>query len=262
MNGEGLQHEDGHSHLLASTIPNCVSYDPTYAYELAVIIQDGLRRMHKEQEDVYYYITVMNENYAHPAMPEGVEKGILRGMYLLSPAAKAGKAAKNKLRIQLMGCGTILREVIAGAELLEKDFGVSADIWSVTSFNELRRDGIEATRWNMLHPDAEPKRSYVEQCLRDHVGPVIAATDYMKVFADQIRAYLPQPALYSVLGTDGFGRSDTRRALRGFFEVDRRYVAVAALKALADQEALPQKKVVEAIRKYGVDPEKPNPPKV
>jgi pyruvate dehydrogenase E1 component len=265
LNGEGLQHEDGHSHLLASTIPNCISYDPTFAYELAVIIQDGLRRMYREQEDVYYYITVMNENYAHPAMPEGAEKGILRGMYRLSPpenaGGKAGRAAKGKLKVQLMGCGTILREVMAGAELLEKDFGVSADIWSVTSFNELRRDGIETARWNLLHPQSEPRRSHVEQCLSDHPGPVIAATDYMKVFADQIRAYLPQPARYSVLGTDGFGRSDTRRALRGHFEVDRRYVAVAALKALADQEALPQKKVVEAITKYGVDPEKPNPAK-
>ncbi len=258
LNGEGLQHEDGHSHVIASTIPNCISYDPTYAYELAVIIQDGLRRMYKEQEDVYYYITVLNENYAHPAMPEGAQEGILRGMHLVS----AGKAAKGKLKVQLMGCGSILREVIAGAELLEKDFGVAADIWSVTSFNELRRDGLETARWNLLHPEKEPRRSYLEQCLRDHAGPVIAATDYMKVFADQIRAFLPQPAHYSVLGTDGFGRSDTRRALRGFFEVDRRYVAVAALKALADQEALPQKKVVEAIRKYGVDPEKPNPARV
>jgi pyruvate dehydrogenase E1 component len=258
LNGEGLQHEDGHSHLLASTIPNCVSYDPTFAYELAVIIQDGLRRMVGDQEDVYYYITVMNENYAHPAMPQGAEQDILRGMYRLTQ----GKAAKGKLKVQLMGCGAILREVMAAAELLEKDFGVSADIWSVTSFNELRRDGMETARWNLLHPEAGPKHSFVEQCLRDHAGPVIAATDYMKVFADQIRAYLPQPAHYSVLGTDGFGRSDTRRALRGFFEVDRRYVAVAALKALADQEALPQKKVVEAIRKYGVDPEKPNPARV
>jgi pyruvate dehydrogenase E1 component len=258
LNGEGLQHEDGHSHLLASTIPNCVSYDPTFAYELAVIVQDGLRRMYKEQEDVYYYITVMNENYAHPAMPQGAEEGILRGMHRIHQ----GKDGKGKLKVQLMGCGSILREVIAGAELLEKDFGVSADIWSVTSYNELRRDGLETARWNMLHPESEPKRSFLEQCLRDHQGPVIAATDYMKVFADQIRAFLPQPAHYSVLGTDGFGRSDTRRALRGFFEVDRRYVAVAALKALADQEALPQKKVVEAIAKYGVDPEKPNPSRV
>jgi pyruvate dehydrogenase E1 component len=183
-------------------------------------------------------------------------------MHLISRSEKAGKAAKGKLKVQLMGCGSILREVMAGAELLEKDFGVAADIWSVTSFNELRRDGLETARWNLLHPEAEPRRSYLERCLRDHTGPVIAATDYMKVFADQIRAYLPQPAHYSVLGTDGFGRSDTRRALRGFFEVDRRYVAVAALKALADQEALPQKKVVEAIRKYGVDPEKPNPARV
>jgi pyruvate dehydrogenase E1 component len=262
LNGEGLQHEDGHSHVLASTIPNCVSYDPTYAYELAVILQDGLRRMYKEQEDVYYYITVMNENYAHPAMPEGAEADILRGMHLISVPEKSAKPAKGKLRVQLMGSGSILREVIAGAELLEKDFGVSADIWSVTSFNELRRDGMETARWNLLHPEAEPRVSFVEQCLRDHSGPVIAATDYMKVYADQIRAYLPQPGQYSVLGTDGFGRSDTRRALRGFFEVDRRYVAVAALKALADQEALPQKKVVEAIRKYGVDPEKPSPTKV
>jgi pyruvate dehydrogenase E1 component len=261
LNGEGLQHEDGHSHVLASTIPNCVSYDPTYAYELAVIIQDGLRRMYKDQEDVYYYITVMNENYAHPPMPAGAEANILRGMHLIS-RSDAGKGAKRKLKVQLMGCGTILREVIAGAELLEKDFGVSADIWSVTSFNELRRDGMETARWNLLHPEDEPRVSYVEQCLQDHTGPVIAATDYMKVYADQIRAYLPQPAQYSVLGTDGFGRSDTRRALRGFFEVDRRYVAVAALKSLADQEALPQKKVVEAIRKYGVDPEKPSPTKV
>jgi pyruvate dehydrogenase E1 component len=200
----------------------------------------------------------MNENYAHPAMREGAEEGILRGMHLVS----GGKAAKGKLKVQLMGCGTILREVLAAGELLEKDFGVAADVWSVTSFNELRRDGLETSRWNLLHPEAEPRRAYLEQCLRDHPGPVIAATDYMKVFADQIRAFLPQPARYSVLGTDGFGRSDTRRALRGFFEVDRRYVAVAALKALADQEAIPQKKVVEAIRKYGVDPEKPSPAKV
>jgi pyruvate dehydrogenase E1 component len=258
LNGEGLQHEDGHSHLLAATIPNCVAYDPTYSYELAVIIQDGLRRMVADQEDIYYYITVMNENYAHPAMPEGAESGILRGMYRLAQ----GKPAKGKLKVQLLGCGTILREVLAAAQMLEKDFGVAADIWSVTSFNELRRDGLETARWNLLHPESEPRRSYVEQCLRDHSGPVIAATDYMKAFAEQIRGFLPQPAHYGVLGTDGFGRSDTRRALRGFFEVDRRYVAVAALKALADQEALPQKKVVEALRKYGVDPDKPNPAKV
>jgi pyruvate dehydrogenase E1 component len=253
LNGEGLQHEDGHSHLLASTIPNCVSYDPTFAYELAVIIQDGLRRMYKEQEDVFYYITVMNENYAHPAMPEGAERGILKGMYLLSE----GKAKKGQPKVQLLGSGTILREVIAGAQLLEQ-FGVAADIWSATSFNLLRRDGLETARWNMLHPESEPRLSYVEECLKDRAGPVIAATDYMKVFADQIRAFVPTRN-FTALGTDGFGRSDTRKALRGFFEVDRNYVAVAALKALADQELLPQGKVTQAIKQFGLDPEKPDP---
>jgi pyruvate dehydrogenase E1 component len=258
LNGEGLQHEDGHSHLIAATIPNCVAYDPTFAYELAVIVQDGLRRMYREQEDVFYYITVMNENYAHPAMREGVENGILRGMYLYSK----GAAGTGRLKVQLLGSGTILREVIAAAELLEKDFGVSADIWSVTSFNELRRDGIETARWNTLHPEAGPRRCYVEECLQNHEGPVIASTDYMRTYAEQIRPFLPRPAVYTVLGTDGFGRSDTRRALRRFFEVDRHYVAVSALKALADQEAVPHKKVTEAIVKYGVDPEKPNPARV
>jgi pyruvate dehydrogenase E1 component len=254
LNGEGLQHEDGHSHILASTIPNCVSYDPTYAYELAVIIQDGMRRMYQEQEDVYYYITVMNENYEHPAMPEGVEKGILKGMYLL----REGKVKKNAPRVQLMGSGTILREVIAGADLLEKEFGIVADIWSVTSFNQLRRDGIETQRWNMLHPESEPRLSHLETCIKDREGPVIAATDYMKLFADQVRGFLPTHHFHA-LGTDGFGRSDTREKLRRFFEVDRNYVAVAALKALADMELVPRKKVTEAIKKYRVDPEKPNP---
>src|SRR5262249_22030408 len=192
LNGEGLQHEDGHSMLVAATVPNCVSYDPAFAYEVAVIIQDGLRRMYREQEDVYYYLTVMNENYAHPALPEGAENGILRGMYLLpsanSDGKKESKSGKNRLKVQLMGSGTILREVIAGAELLERDFGVSADVWSVTSFNELRRDGVETARWNTLHPEAEPRRSYVEQCLSGHTGPVIAATDYMRAYADQIRS--------------------------------------------------------------------------
>jgi pyruvate dehydrogenase E1 component len=258
LNGEGLQHEDGHSHLMASTIPNCISYDPTFAYELAVIVQDGMRRMYQQQEDVFYYITVMNENYAHPAMPEGVEKGILRGMYLFAEAGADTKAKKNQLRVQLLGSGTILREVIAAAAMLEKDYGVGADIWSVTSFNELRRDGLDAQRWNLLHPDATPRVSYVEQCLKDRAGPVVAATDYVKNYADQIRAFLPAQH-YSVLGTDGFGRSDTRKALRRFFEVDRNYVAVAALKALADQEAIPHAKVAEAIKRYGIDPEKPSP---
>jgi pyruvate dehydrogenase E1 component len=255
LNGEGLQHEDGHSHVLASTVPNCITYDPTFAYELAVIIQDGLRRMYREQEDVFYYITVMNENYAHPPMPEGAGPGILRGMYRLL----AGGAGKSGLKVQLLGSGAILREVMAGAELLEKDFGVSADIWSVTSFTELRRDGMDAARWNLLHPEEPPRTSYVGECLKDCDGPVIAATDYMRIYAEQIRGFLPQPANYTVLGTDGFGRSDTRRALRGFFEVNRYYVAVAALKALADQGALPGKQVADAIARYGIDPGKPNP---
>ena len=211
LNGEGLQHQDGHSHLVAATIPNCVSYDPTFGYELAVIVQDGMRRMHQEQEDVYYYLTVMNENYAHPAMPKGAEAGIIKGMYLFSEGKapstkdKSGKAP----RVQLLGSGTILRESIAAAEMLEKDFGVAVDIWSVTSFNELRRDGLDAERWNMLHPEAKPRVSYVEECLGKRSGPVIASTDYMKIYADQIRAFLPKR--FKVLGTDGFGRSDTRK---------------------------------------------------
>jgi len=254
LNGEGLQHEDGHSQVLASTLPNCMSYDPTFAYELAVIVQDGMRRMYQEQEDIFYYITVMNENYPHPAMPQGVEEGILKGMYLLSE----GRVRKNQPRVQLLGSGTILREVMAGAELLEEDFGVAADIWSVTSFNQLRRDGLDTQRWNMLHPEAERRLSYVEQCLKDRPGPVVAATDYMKIFAEQIRVFLPTHN-YAVLGTDGFGRSDTRRQLRKFFEVDRHYVAVAALNALAASEAVPRRKVAEAIAKYGIDPEKANP---
>jgi len=251
LNGEGLQHEDGHSHILASTIPNCVSYDPTFHYELAVIMQDGLRRMVQEQEDVFYYLTVMNENYSHPDMPKGVEEGIIKGLY---PFAKS-KAKGPK--VQLMGSGVILREVIAAAELLEKDWGVSADIWSATSFNELRRDGLSAHRWNMLHPEEKQKESYVEKCLKKAEGPVIASTDYMKSFADQIRAFVPQR--FVVLGTDGFGRSDSREALRRHFEVDRHYVVLAALKALADEGKLPASKAAEAIKKYGIDVNKPNP---
>ncbi len=249
--GEGLQHQDGHSHLLASTIPNCISYDPTYCYELAIIIHDGLRRMYGNNEDVYYYITVMNENYPHPAMPEDSTEGILKGMYLLQ------EGADGKLRVQLLGSGTILREVLAAAELLGNDFGVAADIWSVTSFNELRRDCLDIDRWNMLHPEQSAKKSYVNQCLEHNDGPVIAATDYMKLYADQIRRHVPAP--YVVLGTDGYGRSDTRAKLRKFFEVDRHYVVVAALKALADEGKIPAEKVTEAMMKYHIDPEKPNP---
>jgi pyruvate dehydrogenase E1 component len=253
LNGEGLQHEDGHSHLLAATIPNCVAYDPTFAYEVAVIIQDGLRRMMKDQEDVYYYITLMNENYAHPAMPAGAEDGIRRGMYLLREGSATTK--KGGRKVQLLGSGTILREVMAAADLLEQDFGVVADIWSCPSFNELRRDGMATERWNLLHPSQTPRKSYVEQCLAGRSGPVVASTDYMRAFAEQIRPYVP--GRFVCLGTDGFGRSDYRKALRKFFEVDRHYVAVAALKALADDNGIPTKKVEEAIKKYGIDTERP-----
>ena len=263
LNGEGLQHEDGHSHLVAATIPNCISYDPTFAYELAVIIHDGMRRMYVEQQDVFYYITVMNENYAHPAMPEGVEAGILKGMYLFSEGkVQAGKTNSAKApKVQLLGSGTILREVIAAAELLEKDFGVASDIWSVTSFTELRREGLDCERWNMLHPEAQARVSHVEQCLAGRSGPVIAATDYMRSFADQIRGFLPKnyKGHYKVLGTDGFGRSDTRKKLRRFFEVDRYYVAVAALKALADEGTIKAGEVSKAIKLYNINPDKPNP---
>jgi pyruvate dehydrogenase E1 component len=255
LNGEGLQHEDGHSHLLASTIPNCVGYDPTYAYELAVIIQNGLKRMYGDNEDVYFYITTLNENYPHPAMPKGAEEGILKGMYKLKTVGEGGSALKTRL----LGAGAILREVEAGAELLAKDFGVTSEVWSVTSFTELRREGLETERWNMLHPEAKKRLSYVEQALSKGQGPVIAATDYMKAIGDGIRPYVP--ARYKVLGTDGFGRSDYRRRLRSFFEVDRFHVAVAALKALADDQLLPAKRVSEAIAKYGIDPEKPSPAK-
>jgi pyruvate dehydrogenase E1 component len=254
LNGEGLQHEDGHSHILASTIPNCISYDPTFGYELAVIIQDGLRRMYQEQEDVYYYITVMNENYAHPPMPEGVEKAILKGMYLL----REGEKRQGAPKVQLLGSGTILHEVIAAAELLERDFGVSSDIWSVTSFDELRREALAVERWNMLHPEHAPRVSHLQACLKDRDGPIIAATDYIKLFSHQISPFLPGRRV-SALGTDGFGRSDTREQLRRFFEIDRHYVAVAAMKALSDIKAVSPTRVSEAIRTYGIDPEIPNP---
>jgi pyruvate dehydrogenase E1 component len=256
LNGEGLQHEDGHSHILASTIPNCIAYDPTYSYELAVIIQDGLRRMCQEQEDVFYYITVMNENYSHPDMPKGVEQDILRGMYLL----REGSRRSKKPRIQLLGSGTILREVIAAADILESDYGLVADIWSVTSFNQLRREALSAARWNLLHPTEPERPSYVGSCLKDREGPVIASTDYMKIVADQIREFVP--GRYCVLGTDGFGRSDTREKLRHFFEVDRHYIVVTALKALADEGKIPVTKVAEAIQAFAIDPDKPEPVKV
>jgi pyruvate dehydrogenase E1 component len=258
LNGEGLQHEDGHSHVLSSVIPNCVSYDPTYGYELAVIIHDGLRRRVKEQEDVFYYITLMNENYEHPAMPAGAEPGILKGMYLLKESKSKGKP-----RVQLLGSGTILREVAAAAELLEKDWGVAADVWSATSFTELRRDGLAADRWNLLHPEGKQKASFVQEMLEKRpAGPVVAASDYIKAFAEQIRPFVPKDRAYRVLGTDGFGRSDSRAKLRYFFEVNRHFVAVAALKALADQGEGKAKTVADAIKKYGIDPDKAEPTSV
>ena len=253
LNGEGLQHEDGHSHLIAATIPNCVCYDPTYSYELAVIVQDGLRRMYGENEDVFYYITTLNENYPHGDMPEGAEEGIRKGMYKLRSTETKKKAA----RVQLLGSGAILREVEAGAALLANDFGIASDIWSVTSFMELRRDGLDVDRWNMLHPTATSRRSHVETCLDKAGGPVVASTDYMKLLADQIRPFVP--GRYRVLGTDGFGRSDYRRKLRSFFEVDRFHVVVAALKALSEEGTVPASVVGDALRKYGLDPDRPNP---
>jgi pyruvate dehydrogenase E1 component len=260
LNGEGLQHEDGHSHILAGTVPNCVSYDPTFAYEVVTIIREGMRRMYEEQQDVYYYITLMNENYPHPGMAEageGAEKGILKGLYKLK---SGGKTAKKGLRVQLMGSGTILREVIAGAELLQADFGVTTDVWSATSYNELRRDGMATERWNLLHPTEPRRKSWVESCLDANEGPVIASTDYIRNYADQVREYVQLAGRrYVVLGTDGFGRSDYRAKLRRFFEVDRYYVAVAALKALADDGAIKPSVVAEAIAKYGLDTERPAP---
>jgi pyruvate dehydrogenase E1 component len=255
LNGEGLQHEDGHSQLMAAMIPNCLSYDPTFAYEVAVIVQDGLRRMYAEQEDVFYYLTLMNENYEHPGMPEGAEEGIVRGLYLLQEGSSDEADAP---RVQLLGSGTVLREVLAGADLLARDFGVAADVWSAPSFNELRRDGMAAERWNLLHPGEPPRRSWVEQCLGERSGPAVAATDYMRCFADQIRPYVTDRS-YRVLGTDGYGRSDYRRNLRRFFEVDRRYVAVAALASLAADGAVPAETVADALRRYEIDPDKPAP---
>ena len=253
LNGEGLQHEDGHSHLLSATIPNCISYDPTFSYELAVIMHDGLKRMYEKMEHVYYYITVMNENYTHPAMPKGAEADILKGMYLF----REGPDAK-KPRVQLMGSGSIFREVIAASELLALDWGVASDVWSCTSFTELRRDGMAAERINLLHPEAKPTLSHVAKLLTGRKGPAIASTDYMRSFADQIRPYIADRKL-TVLGTDGFGRSDTRKQLRKFFEVNRYYVAVAALKALADDGQIQLGVVTEAIKKYCIDPAKPAP---
>ena len=253
LNGEGLQHQDGHSHLMANMIPNCHSYDPTYSYELAVIIQDGMRRMYHEKENVFYYITTMNENYLHPDMPEGAEEGIIKGLYKL----RASSVKKPKLKVQLMGSGTILREAEAAAELLKADFKVEADIWSATSINQLCREGNDCERWNMLHPEAEPKVPYVSELLNAQDAPVICATDYIKAYGEQLRPYIRNR--YVVLGTDGYGRSDTRAKLRAHFEVDRHYIVVAALKALADEGKVAASDVSKAIAKYGIDADKINP---
>jgi pyruvate dehydrogenase E1 component len=236
---------------VATTIPNCVSYDPTFAYELAVIVQDGLRRMFAEQEAIFYYITCMNENYVQPAMPEGVREGILKGLYRFQ------QGGKGKVRVNLLGSGTILREVIKAAAVLEKEFGVAADVFSAPSFSELRREALDAERWNLLHPDQPPREPYVKQVLAAQQGPFVAATDYMRLVPDQIRQWVP--GAYHVLGTDGYGRSDSRAALRHFFEVDHRYVVIAALKALADEGKLDRGTVRKAIESFGIDPAKPNP---
>ncbi len=251
--GEGLQHQDGSSHLLFSVVPNCVAYDPCFGYELAAIVRDGMRRMLEDQEDVFYYVTVTNENYVHPAMPEGAHEGILRGLYRLRAAADS----RGGPRVQLLGAGTLLREALAAAELLAEDWGVAADLWSVTSFTELRRDGLAAERRNRLHPGAPPVLSWVEQCLTPTAGPVVAVSDYLRTVPDLIRAWVPRR--YVTLGTDGYGRSDTRAALRRFFEVDRHHIAIAALKALADDGALDPSRVAEAIARYRIDPGGPHP---
>ncbi|QDD13317.1 pyruvate dehydrogenase (acetyl-transferring), homodimeric type [Candidatus Methylopumilus rimovensis] len=251
LNGEGLQHEDGHSQLMAAMIPNCVSYDPTFSYELAVIMQDGLKRMVENQEDVFYYITLMNENYSHPEMPKGVEADIIKGMYPFSTSKIKGE------KVQLMGSGVILREVIEAQKILENDYGVSADVWSVTSFNELRKDALEIDRWNRMNPDKPQKESHITKLLKKAEGPIIASTDYMKSFAEQIAVFLPHT--FVALGTDGFGRSDSRENLRQFFEVDRHYVVVATLKALSDEGKIKSSIVTDAIKKFKLDPNKPNP---
>ncbi|MBV1877128.1 MAG: pyruvate dehydrogenase (acetyl-transferring), homodimeric type [Pseudomonadales bacterium] len=253
LNGEGLQHQDGHSHILAGTVPNCVSYDPTFGYELAVIIQHGLEQMYVKKLPKYFYITIMNENYVQPAMPKGCREGIIRGMYLFK---KNSKKVSKKV-VQLLGSGTILQEVIASAKILKDEFDIDADIWSVPSFNELRRDGMAVSRWNMLHPEETPKISYVEQCLGETNGPVIAATDYMKNYPEQIRDYIQ--GTYSVLGTDGFGRSDSRQKLRHFFEIDRYFITIAALTALVEDNIIDSHIVSEALKKFEINPEKPDP---
>jgi pyruvate dehydrogenase E1 component len=255
LNGEGLQHEDGHSHIMANTIPNCVSYDPTFAHEVGVILHHGLKRMVEKQENVFYYITLLNENYAMPGLKPGTEEQIIKGMYLI----QQGEGAKKAPRVNLLGSGTILRESIAARDLLANDWGVAANVWSCPSFNELTRDGQNAERYNLLHPTETPKVPFVAQQLEPYVGPVVASTDYMKAYAEQIRSFIPKGRTYKVLGTDGFGRSDFRSKLREHFEVNRHYIVVAALKALSEEGAVPVEKVAEAIKKYAIKTDKINP---
>ena len=251
LNGEGLQHEDGHSHLLSATIPNCISYDPCFSYELAVIIQNGLERMIKNQEDVFYYITIMNENYSHPEMPKNISEDIIKGIYKYSESKASGP------KVQLMGSGVILREVIEAASILEKDFNISSTIYSVTSFTEVRRNALDIQRWNMLNPDKTEKKSILDEIILDLESPIITATDYMKSFAEQIATFLPNK--FISLGTDGFGRSDSREALRDFFEVDRNHIVIAALKALTEKQEIEKSVLLSAIKKYKIMNDKPNP---
>ena len=251
LNGEGLQHEDGHSHLLSATIPNCISYDPCFSYELAVIIQNGLERMIKNQEDVFYYITIMNENYSHPEMPKNISEDIIKGIYKYSESKASGP------KVQLMGSGVILREVIEAASILEKDFNISSTIYSVTSFTEVRRNALDIQRWNMLNSDKTEKKSILDEIILDLESPIITATDYMKSFAEQIATFLPNK--FISLGTDGFGRSDSREALRDFFEVDRNHIVIAALKALTEKQEIEKSVLLSAIKKYKIMNDKPNP---
>ena len=257
LNGEGLQHEDGHSHILAGTIPNCISYDPTFAHEVAVILHHGLKRMVEKQENVYYYITLLNENYAMPGLTPGTEEQIIQGMYLCKPGAEGQN--DDGRRVQLLGSGTILRESLAAQVLLAAEWGIQADVWSCPSFNELAREGQDCERWNLLHPLEAPRTSFVARQLDGHAGPVVASTDYMKSYAEQIRPFIPAGRPYKVLGTDGFGRSDFRSKLREHFEINRHYIVVAALKALSEQGSVPAAKVAEAIAKYGINADKINP---
>jgi pyruvate dehydrogenase E1 component len=261
LNGEGLQHEDGHSHIMANTIPNCVSYDPTFAHEVGVIMHHGLKRMVEKQDNVYYYITLLNENYPMPGLTPGTEEQIIRGMYLCKEGHGLAKGPSGSVtpRVQLLGSGTILRESIAAQELLEKEWGVAANVWSCPSFNELTREGQDCERYNLLHPLEKPRVSFVAQQLDKHSGPVVASTDYMKAYAEQIRPFMPKGRTYKVLGTDGFGRSDFRSKLREHFEVNRHYIVLAALKALSEEGTVPVAKVAEAIKKYGIKTEKINP---